>query len=116
MTKPEMFPTCKHPFPEALAPSVNRMRGDMNQMRTEMNVLLFLNQTMHDIILELRTAVHHNRSNPIVVEDDKTDVEELVLDTAPRPVRIWEEDLLREIVEETPPRGVVDDRDSSPEV
>ena len=87
------------------------MRGEIDQMRQEMDGLLHLNQVMHDVILNLRVAIHHNRHNPIVVEDD-----EVVDVTGPLPVRIREEDLLVEIIEETPPRGVVDDRDSSPKL
>ena len=90
-------------------------RGEVTRLRTEMDALLHLNHQLVDAIVELRAAVRHGRNNPIVIEDSddegpETAVEEEGLEEIPG------EHLLVEIVDETPAREIVDDREESPEV
>ena len=83
------------------------MRGSMDRMWTEMDMLLQLNSRLVETILSLPAVVYHGQENPIMIEDDK---EEMVVDAS------HGDDLLVEIVEETPELRVIDDCEESPEV
>ena len=101
--------------------STTFMRGEQDQMRREMDDLLQLNIRMHEVIMELRTVVHHGRDNPIMIEDDEEEVDEVVDVGLRSPVSLVRtlvkgDHTLVEIIEETPPREIIDDWDSSPEV
>ena len=93
------------------------LRGEHDRMRREMDRLLQLNIRMHEVIMELRAAVHHGWDNPIVIDDDEEEQEEgEVVDAAPGSptgTLVEGDHTLVEIVEETPER---DGRESSPEV
>ena len=97
------------------------MRGEMDRMRAELDGLLCINIAMTGVINDMRAAMQHGRNNPIIIDDDEETVAEgEVVDTAPvdlgpdhyRLVPVEE----LEVVEESPEREIVDDREESPEV
>ena len=97
------------------------MRGEMDRMRAELDGLLRVNIAMTGVINDLRAAMRHGWDNPIVIDDDEETVaEEEVVDTAPIDLGLDRYRLVPveelEVVEETPEREIVDDREESPEV
>ena len=93
------------------------MRGEVTRLRTEMDALLHLNHQLVDEIVRLRASVRrHGRDNPIVIEDSDDEGPETAVEEEGSSEEIPGEHLLVEIVEETPAREVVDDREESPEV